>query len=245
MNQDGARTPELILPPSSFILFSTAPRPGFEPGTPRSKRGMIVRFTIGASSGRQGSRTLISGLENRLSRAARPTVSGYLPEWTARELHPHFQRAKPASSSWTSSPMSDPGWTRTIVAWMWARSRRRWTTGPIVSSRGGSRTHNRSPGSRPGRFADLRTRPSRKKGDRPHLPERPGGCFAQMGSVPFFPTSCGGRIRTGVERLMRPCWDPGSSPLRSDQGESRTPTPKGHDVLSVACLPVAPLGQSQ
>jgi hypothetical protein len=65
------------------------------------------------------------------------------------------------------------------------------------SSRGGNRTHNLSPGSRPGRFANLRTRPS----------------------------SCGGRIRTGVERLMRPCWKPDSSPLRSDQGESRTPTP--------------------
>src|SRR6516165_8744158 len=25
-----------------------------------------------------------------------------------------------------------------------------------------------------------------KKGDRPHLPERPFGCFAQMGPVPFF-----------------------------------------------------------
>jgi hypothetical protein len=65
------------------------------------------------------------------------------------------------------------------------------------SSRGGNRTHNLSPGSRPGRFANLRTQPS----------------------------SCGGRIRTGVERLMRPCWKPDSSPLRSDQGESRTPTP--------------------
>ena len=39
------------------------------------------------------------------------------------------------------------------------------------------------------------------------------------------PGSCGGRIRTGVERLMRPCWKPDSSPLRSDQGESRTPMP--------------------
>ena len=39
------------------------------------------------------------------------------------------------------------------------------------------------------------------------------------------PLNCGGRIRTGVERLMRPCWQPSSSPLRSDQGESRTPTP--------------------
>jgi ATP-dependent helicase/DNAse subunit B len=26
-----------------------------------------------------------------------------------------------------------------------------------------------------------------EKGDSPHLPERPGGCFAQMGTVPFFP----------------------------------------------------------
>jgi glutamate synthase domain-containing protein 3 len=27
-----------------------------------------------------------------------------------------------------------------------------------------------------------------EKGDSPHLPERPEGCFAQMGTVPFFPT---------------------------------------------------------
>jgi 3-(methylthio)propanoyl-CoA dehydrogenase len=27
----------------------------------------------------------------------------------------------------------------------------------------------------------------REKGDSPHLPERPGGCSAQMGTVPFFP----------------------------------------------------------
>jgi len=27
---------------------------------------------------------------------------------------------------------------------------------------------------------------SREKGDSPHLPERPEGCFAQMGTVPFF-----------------------------------------------------------
>src|SRR5207245_1922330 len=74
-----------------------------------------------------------------------------------RDLHPHFRRAEPASSCWTSSPIlqrsardlnpaflltteechrntcrpSDPGWTRTIVAWMWARSLCRWTTGSI------------------------------------------------------------------------------------------------------------------
>ncbi len=51
-------------------------------------------------------------------------------------------------------------------------------------------------------------------------------------------SSCGGRIRTGVERLMRPCWEPGSSPLRSTPGRTRTcadclfvrevPSPLGH-----------------
>ena len=54
----------------------------------------------------------------------------YPLKWTARDLHPHFRRAGPAPSSWTSSPFSDPGWTRTIVAWMWARSLCFWTTGP-------------------------------------------------------------------------------------------------------------------
>src|SRR6516165_765096 len=32
-----------------------------------------------------------------------------------------------------------------------------------------------------------------KKGNRPHLPERPKGCFAQMGSVPFFGAPWTGR----------------------------------------------------
>src|SRR5262245_56329243 len=30
-----------------------------------------------------------------------------------------------------------------------------------------------------------------KKGVRPHLPERPGGCFAQMGPDPFFASGLG------------------------------------------------------
>jgi len=32
-------------------------------------------------------------------------------------------------------------------------------------------------------------KPGTEKGDSPHLPERPGGCFAQMGTVPFFSAS--------------------------------------------------------
>ena len=33
--------------------------------------------------------------------------------------------------------------------------------------------------------AAVQSRGSAEKGDSPHLPERPGGCFAQMGTVPF------------------------------------------------------------
>jgi adenylosuccinate synthase len=42
-----------------------------------------------------------------------------------------------------------------------------------------------------------------KKGDSPHLPERPGGCFAQMGTVPFFPP--GEAIGTTM-RGIGPCY---------------------------------------
>jgi hypothetical protein len=109
----------------------SAPRPGFEPGTPRSKRGMMVPFTIGASSGRQGSRTLISLGRTALAERPGQPYPATFRKWTARDSHPHFRRAGPAPSSWTSSPISDPGWTRTIVAWMWARSLCRPTTGPL------------------------------------------------------------------------------------------------------------------
>ncbi len=39
---------------------------------------------------------------------------------------------------------------------------------------------------------------------------------------------------------MRPEWALAHPQLFSDEGEIRTPTPAGHDVLSVACLPVPP-----
>lgn len=65
------------------------PRPGFEPGTPRSKRGMIsvspsrriasARIAPERPCGREGIRTLISLGKNRVSTTARPTVSGSLP----------------------------------------------------------------------------------------------------------------------------------------------------------------------
>ena len=38
-----------------------------------------------------------------------------------------------------------------------------------------------------GRLYEGRDQQTGEKGDSPHLPERPGGCCAQMGTVPFFP----------------------------------------------------------
>jgi hypothetical protein len=142
---------------------------------------MIVRFTIRASSGRQGSRTLIS--VGRTALAERPGQpypatfqvdppgiepgfpvcrTGVVPldhepihsgEWGSnprspapkagglplsyplqmdREgFAPSFPACKAGALLLDQQP-SDPGWTRTIVAWMWARSRSRWTTGPFA-----------------------------------------------------------------------------------------------------------------
>ena len=113
-------------------------------------------------------------------------------------MNPDLRRAKPASSRLDEQPISllrttdhglrtDPGWTRTIVAWMWARSLGRWTTGSRVAEVGVEPTNDHQALDLVA-LPVLRTRPS----------------------------SCGGRIRTGVERLMRPCWEPDSSPLRNE-----------------------------
>jgi cbb3-type cytochrome oxidase cytochrome c subunit len=47
--------------------------------------------------------------------------------------------------------------------------------------------------------------PKAKKGDSPHLPERPEGCFAQMGTVPFFrrPPRGGGLARLLYPAVIR------------------------------------------
>jgi hypothetical protein len=47
------------------------------------------------------------GIEPTVSSFQGWRIAAFLPpEWTARELHPHFRRAEPASSCWTSSPKS-------------------------------------------------------------------------------------------------------------------------------------------
>jgi hypothetical protein len=158
------------------------PRPGFEPGTPRSKRGMMVHFTIGASSGRQGSRTLISVGRTALAERPGQPYPATFHQVDPPGIEPGFPVCRTGvvpldhepiqSGEWGSNPRSpaskagglplsyplqvdregfapsfpacgagallldqqpsDPGWTRTIVAWMWARSLRRWTTGSFA-----------------------------------------------------------------------------------------------------------------
>jgi guanylate kinase len=44
----------------------------------------------------------------------------------------------------------------------------------------------------------------REKGDSPHLPERPEGCLAQMGTVPFFPMTTVSRSRGKVVVVSGP-----------------------------------------
>ena len=65
----------------------------------------MVHFTIGASSGRQGSRTLISvGRTALAERPGKPYSATFHP-WTHRESNPDFQSAELVSSRWTMSPI--------------------------------------------------------------------------------------------------------------------------------------------
>jgi hypothetical protein len=160
----------------------SVPRAGVEPAPVRSKRTMI---SVSPSGPKRKARDLnphpLAG--NRRSRSARPTVSGYLPlQWTHRELNPDFQHAMLASCLWTMSPQWTAGDSNPDSRHAKPVSCR-WTSSPSVipdglepslpgcgpgvfaagprdhgSSRGGSRTHKIT-GSRPGRFASLRTRP--------------------------------------------------------------------------------------
>jgi hypothetical protein len=97
-----------------------------------------------AHSGGQGSRTLISTRENRVSSAARqPAIrlpSEIAHQWTDRELNPDLQTASLASSRWTISPCSSSGppGTRTPITWVQTK---RLPLGPAaLASRGPSGT---------------------------------------------------------------------------------------------------------
>jgi hypothetical protein len=202
------------------ISPSRPPWAAFASGAPRmlhKSDGVCRRFPAAAGtnrprwSGRQGSRTLIRQERNRFSKAARQTVSGYLPflfEWTAGESNPDFLVAGQVSFRWTSSPGNNPF---------------------QVTEVGVEPTYSR--GSRPRRFSGLRTRPRwpAVAYPAPHgrqVPTRPS--FALMfsarqvagpGVAPgdgAYETPLGtGPPATSVASFAR----------SSDQGESRTPKP--------------------
>ena len=101
-------------------------------------------------SGKQGSRTLISTREYRVSSAARPTVirlpSVITHQWTRRESNPDFRHTRAVSSLWTTSPCSSSGppGTRTPITWVQTK---RLPLGPAAhEARGpsGSRTRSSS-----------------------------------------------------------------------------------------------------
>ena len=164
----------------------SVPRPGVEPGPPRSKRGVIVRFTTRAIQRKVRESNPHSPEGNRVSTAARPTVSGYLPSVETVGIEPTAVCLQDRLATLgTCAPNNSPGWDRTTA-----------------------------------------------------LPRIRGAPFRSTTGL----SSCGGRIRTGVGRLMRPRWNLFSSPLRSDQGGSRT---HKHQALDLTAMPVRVPGQFQ
>ena len=102
-----------------------------------------------------------------------------------------------------------------------------------VSERGGSRTHKvtRLSTSSLCLFAYPAVCKLRVRGSHPAVL----AYEAWMSTGP--PASCRSRYRTGRTGRMKASWVPAHLQCSSDEGESRTRMPQGHDILNVACLP--------
>ena len=150
---------------------------------------------------------------NRLSRAARPTVSGYLPSFLSvdrRGIEPRFPGCRPGVVPLDQQPVSMQ----------------------FASDRGGSRTHKIT-----------------------RLSTSPLFLFAYPAAVTCLLASACSRLKLQVRvshpaaELMRLRWalahlrHGSPSDFRVTKGRVELPCPCGHDVLSVACLPVPPLGR--
>ena len=190
-------------------------------------------------------------------------------QWTAGESNPDCLGANQASSPWTSGPHlkrsvresnpvfllteevccrntyrpfrnSDPGWSRTITFLVVTQASSPLDHGiMLISDRGGSRTHRHE-------ALDLAAMPICV----------PGHKWRVRGSHPAV-QAYEARLSTGPPAVAGPGIEPGHRPYGSQLGTCRAcnlsvtkgrvelPSPSGHDVLSVACLPVPPLGHVQ
>jgi hypothetical protein len=179
----------------------------------------------GQVSGKQGSRTLISRWENRLSRAARPTVSGYFPftsgptgNRTRISSLPNWCRPvdhEPVSTSGDDGNRTHPGCLRSTLAGL-------GTFVPVSSSsRGGNRTHKH--------FTSLSNWPLyrfcvlghvAKKGTGTFCAKHPSGRSGKMCPSPFLPS------------------------IRVTKGRIELPIPCGPGLLRTVRIPVPPLGHA-
>ena len=143
---------------------------------------------------------------------------------SVRELNPVFLPTEEVCCRNTyrpSSSISDPGWNRTIVSWMSPRRLCPWTTGSFSSVAGVGIEPTKSQGSRPCRFANLRTRPCkwRVRGLHP--------AFQAYETLELASKVAGPGIEPGTPALWEPVGHLPRLQSVSDQGESRTPMPCG------------------
>ena len=126
-------------------------------------------------------------------------------KWTAGELNPDFlganqvsYRVGPAAHFFPASPQRQQGFAFPLLALRASNS-----------SRGGSRTHKQSPDSESGRFAGFAYSAIFRQYR--ELESNQLSSAYEADEMPFLHPgrshSCGGRIRTGVVRLMRPSWN--------------------------------------
>jgi hypothetical protein len=161
-------------------------------------------------------------------------------QWTAGESNPDFLVASQASSRLTSSP----GWrVQSPRSKVQSRKDKENASAAVFCFL----TLDLGP-SPTGELTEVGVEPTKSRRSRhrrfPDLRTRSWLVFLLFHRSISSRSGC----RTRHLELMRLHW--ALAPLRrlslassSDQGESRTPKPIGHDVLSVACLPVAPLGR--
>ena len=104
--------------------FHQVDPPGIEPGFPVCRTGVVPLDHEPIQSGEWGSNP-----RSPASKAGGFPLS--YPLSGPRGIRTLISGVRSRRPPVGPAARSDPGWTRTIVAWMWARSRRRWTTGPL------------------------------------------------------------------------------------------------------------------